>query len=63
MKLLSTKEAAKRLGISDARVRQLILKGRLPAIKHGRDWIIKERSLIQVADRKTGRPPKKQKVK
>lgn len=58
MILLTTTEAADILGIKQARVRQLILAGRLPAKKHGRDWIIKERDLELVRIRKVGRPRK-----
>jgi excisionase family DNA binding protein len=58
MKLLTTKEAAARLGISVMRVQQLIWGGRLPAEKMGRDYFIKEDDLKLVADRKPGRPPK-----
>ena len=58
MKVLTTKEAGEALGINDSRVRQLILEGRLPAIKHGRDWIIMEKDLKKVANRKPGRPKK-----
>ena len=61
MKILTTKQAAKALGINDSRVRQLILSGRLPAQKFGRDWIIKEKDLKKVADRKPGRPRKERK--
>jgi excisionase family DNA binding protein len=59
MKIINTKQAAKLLGVNYSRVRQLILAGRLPALKIGRDWIIKERDLKKVADRKVGRPRKK----
>ncbi len=58
MTLLTTTQAADILGIKQARVRQLILAGRLPAKKHGRDWIIRERDLELVRVRKVGRPPK-----
>jgi excisionase family DNA binding protein len=59
MKLLTTTEAAARLGISASRVRQLILEGRLPAVKNGRDLWINEKDLKLVAKRKrTGRPKK-----
>ena len=61
MKILTTKQAAKVLGINDSRVRQLILSGRLPARKFGRDWIIEEKDLKKVADRKPGRPRKERK--
>ena len=57
-KLLTTQQTAERLGISDARVRQLILEGRLPAQKLGRDLFIEESDLKLVSDRKTGRPRK-----
>jgi excisionase family DNA binding protein len=59
MGLLSTKEAAARLGVSVLRVQQLIWAERLPAQKVGRDYIINEGDLKLVADRKPGRPPKK----
>ncbi len=55
---IGTTEAARRLGISQARVRQLIAAGRLPATRLGRDWAIDERHLSRVAVRKTGRPRK-----
>jgi excisionase family DNA binding protein len=60
MKLLTTKEAAARLGISVMRVQQLIWGERLPAEKIGRDYVIKEDDLKLVADRKPGRPRKGQ---
>jgi excisionase family DNA binding protein len=58
MKLLTTPEAAERLGITLARVQQLIWKGRLPAQKIGRDYVINEDDLKLVAERKPGRPAK-----
>jgi excisionase family DNA binding protein len=57
-KSLTTQEAAKRLGISAIRVRQLISAGRLPAEKFGRDYMIEEADLELVAERKPGRPAK-----
>lgn len=56
MKLISTQEAGKKLGISRRRVCALIAADRLPAVKIGRDWIIKEKDLEKVAVRKPGRP-------
>lgn len=53
---LTTKQAAKILGVSTRRVLQLIHDGRLPAEKHGRDWAIKARDLELVKVRKPGRP-------
>lgn len=61
MKILTTKLAAKALKVNDSRVRQLILSGRLPALKHGRDWIIKEKDLKKVENRIPGRPRKERK--
>ncbi len=55
---LTSREAAERLGVSPARVRQLVLSGDLPAEKFGRDLMIKEDDLKLVADRPMGRPPK-----
>jgi excisionase family DNA binding protein len=56
--LLTTRQAAKHLGISPRRVRALIKAGRLPATKHGSSWAIKENDLELVKERPTGRPPK-----
>ena len=61
MKLLSAKQAGKKLGVNDSRVRQLILAKRLPAIKIGDSWVIQEKDLKLVANRKPGRPPVKKK--
>ena len=58
MAKLTTTEAAARLGVTQARIRQLIAAKRLPATKQGRDWLIEERHLSSVAVRKTGRPRK-----
>lgn len=60
---LTTKEAAERLGVSSARVRQLVLAGDLPAAKFGRDLMIKEEDLKLVENRPIGRPPKASKEK
>ena len=58
MALLTTPEAARRLGVTVARVQKLIWDGRLPAQKIGRDYVIQEDDLKLVADRKPGRPSK-----
>lgn len=56
---ITTKEAAGKLGVSESRVRQLVLEGRLPHIKMGNTNIVREIDLELVRDRKrTGRPPK-----
>jgi excisionase family DNA binding protein len=57
--LLTTKLAAERLGVTARRVRALITKNRLPATKLGSEWLINEADLALVADRKTGRAPRK----
>jgi excisionase family DNA binding protein len=58
MKLLSTSEAAMRLGITPARVQQLIWAKKLPAQQVGRGYVINESDLKLVEDRKPGRPSK-----
>lgn len=55
---LTTAQAAKELGISPARVRQLVLSGRLKATKIGRDLFIARSALRVVRERKPGRPLK-----
>ena len=57
MGLLTTNDAASRLGVSQRRVIALIQDGRLPAQRIGRDYLIEERDLKLVSDRKPGRPP------
>jgi excisionase family DNA binding protein len=56
MRLMTTADAGRALGVTSTRVRQLILAGRLPALRVGRDWLIRERDLARVADRRPGRP-------
>lgn len=56
--LLSTEEAAERLGVAGSRIRQLIKEGRLPAKKIGGGWVIAGKDLELVKDRKPGRPKK-----
>ena len=60
MKTLTTPEAAERLQVTPRRVRALIEAGKLPAKQYGRDWIIRERDLQFVAERRPGRPAKSQ---
>jgi excisionase family DNA binding protein len=59
--LISTKEAAEKLGVSVLRIQQLIWAQRLPAQKIGRDYVINEADLKLVKDRKVGRPRKSEK--
>jgi excisionase family DNA binding protein len=58
MKIISTAEAARRLGITPNRVRALIQAKRLKAFKYGREWLIDPKDLDAVKDRKVGRPRK-----
>jgi excisionase family DNA binding protein len=55
---LTTQEAAERLGVSVRWVQALIKAERLPARKHGRDWLIDPSDLEPLRDLKPGRPPK-----
>ena len=57
---LTTKKVAEKLGVSVGRVQQFIAEGRLPATKIGQTNLVKETDLKIVADRKTGRPSKKE---
>lgn len=56
--MITTKEAAERLGVSMRRVRALIEAGRLPSLQFGRDHLIMESDLSLVEERKPGRPKK-----
>ncbi|WP_353681411.1 helix-turn-helix domain-containing protein [Aeromicrobium sp. REDSEA-S38_B2] len=47
----TTVDAARRLTVSPARVRALIHSGHLEAVRLGRDWLIEERSLAELAAR------------
>jgi len=59
VKLLTTAEAAERLGVSTRRVRSLIQEGKLKAEKLGRDHVIPESALAKaVVYGRRGRPPK-----
>jgi excisionase family DNA binding protein len=57
-RLLTTQEAADRLGVTAGRIRQMIVDGQLPAEKRGRDNFINESDLKLVEGRKAGRPRK-----
>ncbi len=60
--LLTVQDAADRLGVSNSRVRQLLLYGPLKGkgIKAGRDWRIRPEDLEAVRDR---RPPGRPRLK
>jgi excisionase family DNA binding protein len=63
MSLVTTKEAARALGITPVRVRQLIKEKRLAAEKHGRDHLLQDleverfRQCGRRSGPKGGRPP------
>lgn len=59
---LTTQQAAERLGVSDSRIRQLILDGKLAAVKAGRDWLIKVSDVRLMEKRKTKPGPAAQAV-
>ena len=61
MKIITTTEAAKRLGVTPTRVRALIEAKRLKAFKYGREWLIYVKDLDAVKNRKVGRPRKSRK--
>jgi len=59
--LLGTRDAATRLGITPRRVVALIRAGRLPALRVGRSWVIREADLELVKERRRpGRPSNRQ---
>jgi excisionase family DNA binding protein len=59
MELLTTEQAAKSLGISVARVKQLLSEGKLKGQHIGKQWIIERSALDEViVYGKAGRPPK-----
>lgn len=58
MRIISTAEAAKRLGVTPDRVRKMIVAKRLKATKVGNVWLIDPKDLDAVKDRKVGRPRK-----
>jgi excisionase family DNA binding protein len=61
MKIITTTEAARRLGVTPTRVRALIEAKRLKAFKYGREWLIDPKDLEAVRVRKVGRPRKARK--
>lgn len=60
---LTTQEAAEELGVTDSRVRQLIIDGKLQAQKFGRSHMIRRSDLKNVEIGNRGRPPKDKKKK
>jgi excisionase family DNA binding protein len=58
--MISVAEAARELGISARRVRQLIEAGRLAARKVGKVYVVDSRALEAVRVRTVGKPKKSQ---
>ena len=58
MNLISTTEAATRLGVSARRVVALIRQGKLPSQRVGRAHLILPKDLDKILDRPPGRPTK-----
>ncbi|EHJ46004.1 DNA binding domain protein, excisionase family (plasmid) [Solidesulfovibrio carbinoliphilus subsp. oakridgensis] len=56
--ILTTSQAAAILQVDTSWIRQLILSGRLPAEKKGRDWLIKSEDLDKMERPKRGPKPK-----
>ncbi|MDQ6524462.1 helix-turn-helix domain-containing protein [Nocardioides sp. LHD-245] len=57
MALVSVSEAADRLGVNVPRIHQRIADGSLRARRIGAQWVVDERSLLEVAERRrAGRP-------
>jgi excisionase family DNA binding protein len=54
--LLSTAEAAVRLGISPRRIQRLIKDTRLPAQRIGRSYVVDEADLARLERQPVGRP-------
>jgi excisionase family DNA binding protein len=58
MKFISTKEAARIIGVSQRRVQQFVTQGRLQAHKVAGVWLVNQDDLDKVKNRKNGRPKK-----
>jgi excisionase family DNA binding protein len=58
-KLLTTQETAELLGLTEGRIRQLIMDGILPAEKFGKQNVIRRKDALKVkVHGKAGRPKK-----
>ncbi len=59
MKLISSKDAAEKLGVSDRRIRAMIKEGKIKAVNVGGGYVIEEKELAGVKTYgKSGRPKK-----
>ncbi|MHA7209565.1 excisionase family DNA-binding protein [Arthrobacter sp. MDT1-65] len=53
---ISVAEASRRMGVTGARVRQLIAAGDLPATRVGRAWVLDAATVARYSPRRHGRP-------
>jgi excisionase family DNA binding protein len=62
---LTVSEVAKMLRITPRRVRDFLLKGRLPAMRVGRTWLIQRKDVLNFSqmERQPGRPVENEKKK
>lgn len=58
--LLTTPEVAEIVGLSEGRIRQLIIAKRLPAKKYGKINLVERKDLALIEKRTHGRPRKNQ---
>ena len=56
--LLTTPEVAEIVGLSEGRIRQLIIAKRLPAQKYGNVNLVERKDLVLIENRAHGRPRK-----
>ena len=59
--LLTAKEAAKRYGKDDSHIRRLAIKGKIAAVKKGREWIVQRQSADSYFGLKEKTPPRRDK--
>ena len=53
---LTVKQASLKLGVTVQRVRQLILKGKLPASRFGKSWVLESKDVEARIKAKENRP-------
>lgn len=56
-KTFTTKEAAEQLGVTESRVRQMIIDGMIDAERFGRSHVLTAASIREARKRKTARGP------
>jgi excisionase family DNA binding protein len=53
---VTTTEAAKMLGVSGSRIRELLASGQIPGTKHGPVWVIRRRDVEAYKKLEPGSP-------